>query len=303
MDVLERFINPYYLQILILIGIYLIMALGLNLITGVTGQLSLGHAAFMSIGAYGSAIATMKLGLSFYPGLFLGAMLAALFGILLGFPTLRLWGDYLAITTMGFGEIVRVMLLNMKITGGALGLSPIPSHTNILNVTLIAVLVIWGMVRIENSRFGRALLAIREDEIAAETAGINTTLYKIQAFAIGAFCAGLGGGLYAHYLKYISPGDFGFMKSIEILNMVVLGGLGSIPGTIIGATVLTAAPEFLRFMDDYRMLVYGFLLVVMMIFRPSGLLGGVNFTQLVKKILNRILPGGKTTTPGKGGSR
>jgi len=296
-EVLERFISPYYLQIFILIEVYLIMALGLNLITGVTGQLSLGHAAFMSIGAYGSAIATMKLGLSFYPALFLGAGLAALFGILLGFPTLRLWGDYLAITTLGFGEIVRVMLLNMKITGGALGLSPIPSYTNIFNVTVLAVLVTWGMVRIGNSRFGRALLAIREDEIAAETAGINTTLYKIQAFAIGAFCAGLGGGLYAHYLKYISPGDFGFMKSIEILNIVVLGGLGSIPGTVIGSVVLTAAPEVLRFMNDYRMLVYGFLLVVMMVFRPSGLLGGVSFTQLVKKTLQRILP----EASGKGG--
>lgn len=287
MDFLESIIDPYYMQIIILIEIYIIMALGLNLITGMTGQLSLGHAAFMSIGAYGAGIGTLKLGLSFYPALLLGAVLAALFGILLGFPTLRLWGDYLAITTLGFGEIVRVLLLNMKITGGALGLSPIPSYTNIINVTILAGLVIWAMTRIEDSRFGRALQAIREDEIAAGTSGINCTMYKIQAFAVGAFCAGLGGGLYAHYIKYINPIDFGFMKSIEILNMVVLGGLGSIPGTVIGAGILTAAPEILRFMANYRMLVYGIILVLLMIFRPNGLMGGVSFNDILKKALLR----------------
>lgn len=282
---MEFIFNDYNLRIIISIGIYIIMALGLNLITGVTGQLSLGHAAFMSIGAYASSLLTLKLGLPFGVVLVGGALVASFFGIILGFPTLRLRGDYLAMATLGFAEIVRVVLVNLEITGGALGLSPIPSKTNLFIVALSAAITIFAMVRIENSRFGRALLAIREDEIAAEAMGVNTTRYKIMAFALGSFCAGLGGSLYAHFITYINPIDFGFMKSIEILNMVVLGGMGSIPGTVLGAIVLTIAPETLRFVDKYRMLFYGALLVVMMIFRPNGLLGGVNFTQLVLKTL------------------
>jgi branched-chain amino acid transport system permease protein len=280
---LDLIFNDYNLRILISIGIYIIMALGLNLITGVTGQLSLGHAAFMSIGAYASALVSMQTGLPFGLALLSGALAAGIFGIILGFPTLRLSGDYLAVATLGFGEIVRVVLVNMEITGGALGLSPIPTKTNVWLTWILVMVVVLAMYRIENSRFGRALLAIREDEIAAEAMGIHTTRYKIMAFAIGAICAGLGGALYAHFITYINPIDFGFMKSIEILNMVVLGGMGSIPGTVLGAVVLTVAPETLRFVDQYRMLFYGALLVMMMIFRPNGLLGGVNFTRLVLK--------------------
>lgn len=278
---MEFLFNAYNARIIINIGIYIIMALGLNLITGVTGQLSLGHAAFMSLGAYASSLLTMKLGVPFGFALLGGALTAALFGVLLGFPTLRLTGDYLAMATLGFAEIVRVVLTNMEITGGALGLSPIPQKTNLLLVFVFVILVVFAMVRIENSRFGRALMAIREDEIAAEAMGINTLRYKIMAFAIGSFCAGLGGSLYAHFITYINPVDFNFNKSIEILNMVVLGGMGSIPGTILGSIVLTIAPEFLRFVEQYRMLFYGALLVILMIFRPNGLLGGVNFTELV----------------------
>jgi branched-chain amino acid transport system permease protein len=293
--------NDYNMRILISIGIYMIMALGLNLITGVTGQLSLGHAAFMSIGAYTSALLTMKLGLPFIVVLILGALNAALFGFILGFPTLRLTGDYLAIATLGFAEIVRVILVNMEFTGGALGLSPIPNKTNIWIVYLCVILVTFCLVRLENSRVGRALMAIREDEIAAEAMGVNTHLYKILAFSVGAFCAGLGGALYAHFITYINPTDFSFMKSCEILNMVVLGGMGSIPGVILGAGILTLAPETLRFVDQNRMLIYGALLVAMMIFRPNGLLGGVNFTHLVKKTF-RI--GAKRTQPVvKGGGK
>ncbi|MDS1030919.1 branched-chain amino acid ABC transporter permease [Bacillota bacterium LX-D] len=285
--------NDYNLRILISVGIYIIMALGLNLITGVTGQLSLGHAAFMSIGAYTSALISMKLGLPFGVALLAGALMASFFGVLVGFPTLRLTGDYLAIATLGFAEIVRVLLVNMQFTGGALGLSPIPNKTNLYIVYLLVFVVIFAMYRIENSRVGRAFLAIREDEIAAEAMGIQTTKYKILAFAMGAFCAGLGGALYAHYITYINPIDFGFMKSIEILNMVVLGGMGSIPGTIIGASLLTLAPETLRFVDEYRMLFYGAMLIALMIFRPNGLLGGVNFRNLVFKTfkLNRSSQG------------
>ena len=280
---IENHIDQYYLRIIMFIGINIIMALGLNLITGLTGQLSLGHAAFMSIGAYTSAILTLKMGYPYPLALLCGALMAAFFGIVIGFPSLRLSGDYLAIATLGFAEIVKVLLLNMNITGGALGLSPIAADTTLSTVFLLVVITIWIMYRLENSRFGRGLKAIREDEIAAESMGINTTSYKIQAFAIGSFFAGLGGGLYAHYIQFISPNDFGFLKSVDLLSMLVLGGMGSISGTIIGATVLTAAPEMLRFVQQYRMLIYGALLVVMMIFRPNGLLGGVDITKIFKK--------------------
>lgn len=273
--------NAYYLQVLVVVGINIILALGLNLITGVTGQLSLGHAAFMSIGAYTSAILSLKFNLSFLITLLGGSLVAAFFGIILGFPTLRLSGDYLAITTLGFGEITKVVLLNMDIAGKALGLAGIPQKANIYNVYILVVVLVFVLHRLINSRIGRAFQAIREDEIAAESAGIPITRYKIMAFAIGSFYAGLGGGLYAHYLTYINPTDFGFLKSIELLNMVVLGGMGSIPGSILGAFILSIAPEMLRFVQDYRMLFYGVILVFMMIFRPNGLLGGVNLQNVL----------------------
>lgn len=278
-DILSNFINPYYIQVATMLGIYLIMALGLNLITGVTGQLSFGHAAFVSIGAYTSAIFTLRSDGPFLLSLLMGGLMAALFGLLLGFPTLRLTGDYLGIATLGFGEIVLVVFMNMEITGGAMGLAGIPKHTNLVLVYALVVVTVWSLYRIQNSRFGRALLAIREDEIAASAMGINTTRYKIEAFAIGSFFAGVGGGLYAHLLQYLNPSDFGFARSFEILNFVVLGGLGSIPGTILGTSVLTIIPEALRFSAEYRMMLYGVLLVLMMIFRPNGLLGGVNLRK------------------------
>ncbi len=278
-------VPPYYLQIGLFIGINIIMALGLNLISGVTGQLSLGHAAFMSIGAYSSAIATVNYHLPFLVGILIGGLVACFFGIIIGFPTLRLTGDYLAIATLGFAEIVRVQFTNMNITGGAIGFLGIKGYTTFPIVLVLAVITIFGMFWLENSRNGRAMLAVREDEIASVAVGINTTFYKIQAFAIGAFCAGVGGALFAHTTTFIQPTDFGFMKSVEILNMVVLGGLGSIPGAIIGAVVLTAAPEALRFMANYRMMVYGGLLVIMMIFRPYGLMGGINLRQVLRRAL------------------
>ncbi len=266
-----------------LVGIYIIAALGLNLITGVCGQLTFGHAAFLSIGAYTAAILTRDFHMPFLASLILGGLMAALFGVLLGIPVLKLTGDYLGIATLGFGEIVRVAFTNMKITGGAIGLAAIPRASNLINVTVFVILAVVAMVLLENSRFGRALRAIREDEIAAGAMGINTMWYKIQAFGIGCFLAGISGGFYAHLLQYLNPNDFGFLKSFEILNFVVLGGLGSIPGTIVGTTVLTLAPEFLRFVQEYRMMIYGLLLVLMMIFRPNGLLGGVNFRRLLRR--------------------
>jgi branched-chain amino acid transport system permease protein len=291
-----NWIDPYILQILVNIGIAIILALGLNLITGLTGQLSLGHAAFLSIGAFSSAILTIKLGVPFSLNIVASGLIAACFGVLIGFPTLRLSGDYLAIATLGFAEIIKVVFLNLDITNRALGLSvPLPNTPIPLPIYVwaIAILTIAAMCFIQNSRFGRALQAIREDEIAAEAMGINATRYKIQAFAIGAFFAGVGGAFYAHFIAYINPSDFAFLKSVDILNMVVLGGLGSIPGTVLGASVLTVAPEFLRFMQQYRMLVYGALLVFMMIFRPNGLLGGVSFRRLVWKAMGKLPAGGR----------
>ena len=281
-------IDPYSMQILVNIGIGIILALGLNIIVGLTGQLSLGHAAFMSVGAFSGALLTIKVGMPFYLTILLSGLITAAVAAAIGWPILRLTGDYLAICTLGFAEIVKVAFLNLEITNKALGLTvPTPRTTLSMPVTvlIVVVLVIIASVCIENSRFGRALKAIRDDEIAAESMGINIARYKVQSFAVSAFMAGIGGCLYAHFLGYINPSDFGFLKSIDMLSMIVLGGLGSVPGAVFGASLLSAAPEFLRFMSQYRMLVYGALLVFLMVFRPNGLLGGVDFAALVLRKL------------------
>ena len=283
-------VDPYMLQILVNVGIAIVLALGLNVITGLTGQLSLGHAAFMSIGAFTSAMVTIKTGLPFVANLAVTGIVTAIVAAAIGFPILRLTGDYLAICTLGFAEIVKVFFLNFEPTNKALGLTVPPAKTSIpmpIYVWVVAILTIVLITFVQNSRFGRALKAIREDEIAADAMGINTARYKIQAFALGSFLAGIGGGLYAHFLSYINPSDFGFLKSVDILSMVVLGGLGSVPGAVIGASVLASAPEFLRFMSEYRMLVYGALLVFLMVFRPNGLLGGVNLTELLLRAVGK----------------
>jgi branched-chain amino acid transport system permease protein len=281
-------IDPYSMQILVNIGIGIILALGLNIITGLTGQLSLGHAAFMSVGAFAGALLTIKTGMPFSLTILLSGLITAAVAAAIGWPILRLTGDYLAICTLGFAEIVKVVFLNLDITNRALGLTvPTPDSTlpMPLIVLIVVCLTIIASVFIQNSRFGRALKAIRDDEIAAESMGINIARYKVQSFAVSAFMAGTGGCLYGHFLGYINPSDFGFLKSIDMLSMIVLGGLGSIPGAVFGASLLSAAPEFLRFMSQYRMLVYGALLVFLMVFRPNGLLGGVNFTALVLRKL------------------
>jgi branched-chain amino acid transport system permease protein len=280
---LESFINPYYLQVLTLLGIYIIAALGLNMITGVTGMFSFGHAAFLSIGAYSAAILTVTYQVPFYAALLAGGLMAAFFGVIVGFPALRLTGDYLGIVTLGFCEIIKVVFLNLKITGGALGMAGINRESSIVVVYAIVIITIFVMYYLQNSRFGRALIAIREDDIAAETMGVNVSVYKIKAFAIGCFFAGIAGGLYAHLLQYLNPVDFGFAKSFDILCFVVLGGLGSIPGVVLGTTLLTLAPEFLRSLADYRMMIYGALMVIMMIFRPHGMLGGVDLHRIFFK--------------------
>jgi branched-chain amino acid transport system permease protein len=279
-------IDPYYLRIIIFIGINIIIALGLNLTTGVTGQLSMGHAGFMSLGAYTSAILSVHYGVPFLLALLAGASMAALFGFLIGLPTLRLEGDYLAMVTIGFGEIVRVFFLNFEPGGKAVGFSGIAQSTTFTTVWLIVIVVILLNTRLLYSRTGRALYAIRENEIAAESCGVNITYLKVLAFTAGAFLGGLGGGLFAHYMYFIEPGNFNFMKSIEFLNMVVLGGMGSIPGTIVGAVIITLMPELLRMAhlpSEYQLLFYGALLVLLMIFRPNGLLGNVRIYDVKKR--------------------
>ena len=293
-------IDPYTMQILVNIGIGIILALGLNIIVGLTGQLSLGHAAFMSVGAFTGALLTIKTGIPFSLNILLSGLITAAVAAAIGWPILRLTGDYLAICTLGFAEIVKVAFLNLEITNKALGLTVPTAKTTLpmpLVVLIVDVLVIIASAFIVNSRFGRALKAIRDDEIAAESMGINIARYKVQSFAVSAFMAGIGGCLYAHFLGYINPSDFGFLKSIDMLSMIVLGGLGSIPGAVFGASLLSAAPEFLRFMSQYRMLVYGALLVFLMVFRPNGLLGGVDFAALVMRKLG-IKPRGAARKQG-----
>ncbi|WP_040950489.1 branched-chain amino acid ABC transporter permease [Gorillibacterium massiliense] len=263
---------------LFLIAINTILAVSLNLINGFTGQFSLGHAGFMSVGAYTSAVLTVNFNTPFPLALVAGGIVAALCGMLIGIPSLRLRGDYLAIATLGFGEIIRIVLLNSNYVGGASGFSGIPTLTNwtwLFIFTALTVILIQNFVR---SKHGRACIAIRENEIAAEAMGINTTLYKVMAFMIGAFFAGIAGGLSAHHFYVINPSSFGFMKSFEILVIVVLGGLGSTSGAIIGAIVLTLLFTFLQDFPELRMIIYSSLLVLMMIFRPGGLMGTKEFT-------------------------
>lgn len=277
---LGNYIDPYYLRIIIIIGINIISALGLNLITGVTGQLSMGHAGFMSIGAYTSAILSMQMDTPFYVSVLAGALLAALFGFMIGIPTLRLEGDYLAMVTIGFSEIIRVFFLNFEYGGKAVGLAGIPQKTTFLTVWLLVLIIIFLNRQLLLSRMGRAFFAIKENEIAAQACGINTTNYKIIAFTADSFLGGLGGALYSHYIFFISPQDFAFLKSIEFLNMVVLGGMGSIAGTVLGAAILTIAPEMLRIVAEYRLLFYGAMLVILMVFRPNGILGDVRWYDI-----------------------
>lgn len=278
-------ISPYYMQLIIQVGINIIMATSLNLIIGYTGQLSIGHAAFMSLGAYCSALVTIHFGFPFLVSLLCGALFAAIFGVIIGIPTLKLKGDYLAIATLGFGEIVRIVCLNLEITGGAVGLRGIPKKTTLLWVVLAVLFTVFVLNRIINSRVGRALVAIREDETAADSMGINSTYYKILCFGVGAFFAGLGGGLFAHYMHFLHPKTFDFMKSIEHLCMVVLGGLGNMWGSFIGAAVLTVVPEALREVADLRLLIYGAVLILMMRIRPQGILGQPPASSGLKKDL------------------
>jgi len=283
--VLPAFLNDYYRDIMALTGMYIILALGLNIIVGQAGLLNLGYVAFYAIGAYTYAILSTAFGLSFWPGLVAGALSAAGFAVLVGVPTLRLRGDYFAIVTLGLGEITRIILNNWDdMTGGPNGISKIGRpviaghelHTTLAFYYLVLVIVIitvFAMHRLISSRIGRAWIAIREDERAAEAMGIDTFKLKLLAFVLGSAWAGLTGVVFAAKMAFVSPESFTFSESVLILCMVVLGGMGSIPGIILGALLLITLPEVFRDFQDYRMLAFGAALVVMMVFRPQGLLG------------------------------
>lgn len=289
----EATLVEYVLRILMLAGIYIILAVGLNLINGTTGQFSIGHAGFMAVGAYGAAYVGVKaapvvgsvLGpgaltdvITFNLALLVGAGLAGLAGVLVGIPSLRLKGDYLAIVTLGFGEIIRIIFTNAKPLGAATGYfgdSPagLPPYTTFFWVFLWAVVIVVALRNITFSQTGRSLTAIREDEIAAEAMATPTTRLKVIAFTISAATAGLAGGLFAHMQSGVRPDDFRFEKSIDMIVMIIIGGLGSISGAILGAIFVAVTLELMRDLHQWRMVLYAALLVVIMIVRPQGLLG------------------------------
>ncbi|HET9553096.1 MAG TPA: branched-chain amino acid ABC transporter permease [Anaeromyxobacteraceae bacterium] len=273
--------------ILITVGVNIVLAVSLNVVNGFTGQFSLGHAGFMAVGAYTAAKITLALSgvqLAFLPAaisdqVFFGLALlaamttAALAGLLVGMPSLRLRGDYLAIVTLGFGEIIRSVIENMKALGQATGLSGLPQRTNMVWVGLCALATVVMARRLSVSSQGRALFAIRDDEVAAEAMGVDTTGYKVRAFVISAAYAGLAGALVSHAIMLATPRMFTFIRSIEVVVMIVLGGLGSITGSVVSAIVLTIGLEALREFQSFRMVTYAFLLIVLMLTRPQGLFG------------------------------
>jgi branched-chain amino acid transport system permease protein len=274
-------LDMYYSNLLITIAINIILAVSLHLVIGITGQFSIGHAGFLAVGAYISAICTMHFDLPFPVALFIGAVVAALAGLVVGIPSLRLKGDYLAIATLGFAEIIRIIFLNTDYVGGAAGMqiTQMTTWTYAFFGVFITVIIIANFTK---SRYGRACIAVREDEIAADAMGINTTYYKVVAFALGSFFAGLAGGLFSHNFYIIQPSQFGFLKSFDILIYVVLGGLGSLSGAIIAAILLTVVSMYLTEFPETRMIIYSLVLIIVMLYRPSGLMGTKEITDYFK---------------------
>lgn len=304
-------LNGFWQNLIILAGINMVAALGLNLINGYCGQFSLGHAGFMAIGGYAAAFFTMRFAwpdwvmhfpsdrypLVFPLSLILGGILAAAAGVLVGIPSLRLKGDYLAIVTLGFGEIVRVILLNFDYMGAARGQTDIPQLSSFFWVYLCVVLSTVVILNLINSSPGRAIISVREDELAAEVMGVWTTYYKVAAFLLGAFFAGVAGGLLGHWLTILTPEKFNFILSIEIVVIVVVGGMGSTSGVLLAAVLLTALPELLRFTSgmssipglsilgqpSMRMILYSLTMILLMIFRPKGLCGNREIWQIFRE--------------------
>ncbi|MDQ0873559.1 branched-chain amino acid transport system permease protein [Paenibacillus sp. V4I3] len=312
-------LNPYTLQVITFMVLNLILAISIY-ITLSTGQLSLGHAGFMSIGAYTTAIATKSADLSLIVALIVAVILTGVVALLVGYPTLRLHGLYLAIATLGFGEVVRVIMLNLEVTNGALGLTGLKSIgtrlydlekligisasdwgisvsqmkalSTLIAMILLFIVILLCQIRLNRSRVGRAFSAIRADETAARAMGINITYYKMLAYLIGSMMAGLGGGIYAHLTTTITPDDFNYHRVVEILSFAVIGGSEVLIGPLFGATLLTGLPEFLRVLSEYKMIFYGSLLILVMAFRPHGLITASTFSKWKKR---------KNKTSGKGG--
>ncbi|WP_369945569.1 branched-chain amino acid ABC transporter permease [Vitiosangium sp. GDMCC 1.1324] len=311
--------SPFATYLLSIMAVNIILAVSLNIVNGMTGQFSIGHAGFMAVGAYIAGVTSLALkdvAISALPvavsdqvflvvALLVGGIAAASAGFLVGLPSLRLRGDYLAIVTLGFGEIIRVAVTNTEAFGRALGLSGIPQTSSVAMVGFWVFLVVLVARRIAGSSHGRSLLAIREDEVAAEAMGVNTTGYKVRAFVVSSFFAGIAGGLFAHFVPIINPGSFTFVKSMEIVVMVVLGGLGSTTGAIVAAVFLTLLPEALRSafatfgaesslaqqVDQIRMPVYGMMLVVLMLSRPQGLFGTKELWEVIPRWIPRSRKG------------
>lgn len=299
----------YYAEIINLTGISVILAVSLNLITGFTGQFSIGHAGFMAVGAYSSVFmtvyysqtaetwltslvgATVAQALVFLGVIIFGALIAALAGLVVGIPSLRLRGDYLAIVTLGFAEIIRIIILNIDAVGGATGFRGrvppmdgrliIPGYANFIWIGGFAIITIVVVYNIVHSNIGRALISIREDELASEAMGINTTRYKVLAFVISSAFSGIAGALFGHFRQFLHTNDFQFIRSIEIIIMIVLGGMGSITGSVLGAIVITILPELLRKLPGdlygYRLVIYSALLILIMLTRPQGVMGAKEF--------------------------
>ena len=283
-------IDPFWELNIVMICINIILAVSLNLINGYTGQFSIGHAGFMAVGAYTGAVVTMMWELPFALGIVLSTVMAGLLGALIGLPTLRLNGDYLCIATLGLGEIIRICILNIEYVGGASGLMGIPRETTFTNVFWIMVAIIFFIKNFKNSSYGRCCLAIRENEIAADTMGINTTKYKVMAFTLGAAFAGTAGCMFSHYFFIAHPASFTFMRSFDVLTMVVLGGLGSMTGSIVGAMLLTGLSAVLSDFPEWRMIIYSITMIVLMLYRPQGLFGN---EELSRNMFGKLLGKGK----------
>ena len=282
--------GPYIHQILILVGINVILSVSLNLINGFTGQFSIGHAGFFAVGAYASAFVITTIGdsvrsmVAFLPstgqdavllliGILAGALLAGIAGLAVGIPSLRLRGDYLAIVTLGFGEIIRVFILNIDAIGGSRGFTGIPRLSNFFWVYLFVVLTVITVQNLVYSSYGRAFISIRDDEIAAEAMGVDTTRFKVMSFVISSMFGGVAGGLFGHFTMYLHPNTFTFIKSFEIIIMIVIGGLGSIEGSILGAVLITVILEVFRGFGPYRLVIFSITLILIMIYRPQGIMG------------------------------
>ncbi len=338
-------VPPYYARLIVLTGINIILAVSLNLITGFTGQFSIGHAGFMAVGAYSSAYLTVYYAQSweqslagivgasvahaliFLVAILIGSIVAALDGLIVGIPSLRLRGDYLAIVTLGFAEIISIVILNIDQVGGATGFT-VPGYANFLWVYAFAIITIIIVYNIVHSDIGRALVSIREDELAAEAMGINTTRYKVLAFVISSGLAGMAGVLAGHYLSFLSTNDFQFIRSFEIIIMIVLGGMGSLTGAVLGAIIITFLPELLRTLGpklesllgaiigannippsvhqflsqlaNYRLVIFALLLIIIMLTRPQGILGTREFgLSWLKRARRR--PEGAQVVGGTGG--